>query len=39
MGFPGSAMVRNPQANVRDTRDADLIPGSGVRKIAWGRKP
>ena len=29
MGFPGSAMVKNPSANVRDTRDADSNPGSG----------
>ena len=25
----GGAMVRNPRANTGDTRDVDLIPGSG----------
>ena len=28
MGFPGGAVVKNPPANVGDTRDVDLIPGS-----------
>ena len=32
MGFPGGAVVKNPPANVGDTRDVDLIPG-------WGRSP
>ena len=26
-GFPGGAMVKNLSANVRHTRDTDLIPG------------
>ena len=29
MGFPGGSVVKNPPANVRDTRDLGLIPGSG----------
>ena len=28
-GFPGGAMVKNLSANVRHTRDTDLIPGLG----------
>ena len=28
-GSPGDAVVKNPPANTGDTRDADLIPGSG----------
>ena len=29
MGFPGSAVVRNPPANAEDARDMDSIPGLG----------
>ena len=29
MGFPGGAVVKNPPANARDTRDVGSIPGSG----------
>ena len=29
MGFPGESMVKNPPANVGDTRDAGSIPGLG----------
>ena len=32
MGFPGGAVLKNPPANARDTRDVGLIPG-------WGRSP
>ena len=28
-GFPGDAVVKNPPVNVRDTRDASLIPELG----------
>ena len=28
-GFPGSSVVKNPSANVADTRDWALVPGSG----------
>ena len=27
MGFPGSAVVKNPPASARDTRDLGSIPG------------
>ena len=26
LGFPGGAVVKNPLANVGETRDADFIP-------------
>ena len=29
MGFPGDTVVKNLPANVGDTRDMGLIPGSG----------
>ena len=29
MGFLGGAVVKNPPANARNTRDRSLIPGSG----------
>ena len=29
MGFPGSALVKNPPANSGDSRDLGSIPGSG----------
>ena len=29
MGFPGESMVKNPPANVGDTRDAGSIPELG----------
>ena len=29
MGFPDSAVVKNPPTNAGDIRDAGLIPGSG----------
>ena len=29
MGLPGSALVKNPSASARDTRDTGLIPGLG----------
>ena len=29
MGFPDVLVVKNPPANARDKREADLIPGSG----------
>jgi len=29
MGFPGSAVVKNPPANAGDAGDWGLIPGSG----------
>ena len=35
-GFPGGSVVKNPPANIGDTGDAGLIPGSG--KISWSRK-
>ena len=35
MGFPGGTVVKNPPANVGDTRDAGLIPGLGR---SWSRK-
>ena len=28
-GFPGGSVVKNLPANAEDTRDGDLIPGSG----------
>ena len=28
-GFPGGTVVKNPPANVGDTRDMGSIPGSG----------
>ena len=29
MGFPGGTVVKNPQANAKNTRDMDSTPGSG----------
>ena len=29
MAFPDGSVVKNPPANAGDTRDEDLIPGSG----------
>ena len=29
MGFPGGSVVKNPPASAGDTKDGDLIPGSG----------
>ena len=29
VGFPGGLVVKNPPANVGDTGDVGLIPGSG----------
>ena len=29
MGFPGGTVVKNPPANLRDTRDVGSISGSG----------
>ena len=29
MGFPGSAVVKNPPTSAGDVRDAGLMPGSG----------
>ena len=28
-GFPGGTVVKNPSANAGDSRDVDLVPGSG----------
>ena len=36
MGFPGSAAVENPPANVGDTGDVGLIPSLG--KVPWRTK-
>ena len=30
MGFPSGTVVKNPPANAGDTRDVDLIIGSGI---------
>ena len=30
LGFPGGSMVKNPSANVGDTRDMGSIPGLGI---------
>ena len=32
-GFPGDSVVKNPPANAGDTRDAGLIPGSGISPV------
>ena len=37
-GFPGDAVVKNPPVNVRDTRDASLIPELG-RSPEGGHNP
>ena len=38
-GFPGGAVVKNPQANAGGTRDSSLIPGLGRSPgIPWSRK-
>ena len=35
LGFPGGSAVKNPPANVGDTGDMALVPGSG--RSTWRR--